>query len=337
MIAYLHHYPMGDGIKSGAKWFHDPMPIDCSNCGYYSDRIYNMHGSTKRFYVATFGYTKAWKEHNTYDRVIDRYQVHFVFEGKGTFNGVPVQAGQMFIAPQNKKYTIIHDSNHPMTLAWFAFSGTELENQLSLLHLPDSFTIVPFQNMDKIKEVFLDTVYGPYSTLDLEMLMLSSCYKVLALCNIFNCEPNNTEDSREARYFSDIVSYINSNYAQNITVSDIANHVHISPSYLYRICTQISQKSPQDLINEKRISVAKSFLSNSNASIGEISMFLGFSNPNSFSNFFKKHCVVSAQEYRQQQSEKRKQKEENIIRTEASWRADEERRIANLSKEKNNK
>ena len=332
MIAYLHHYPIGDGIKSGTKWFHEPMPIDCSNCGYYSDRIYNMHGATKRFYVATFGYTKAWKEHNTYDRVIDRYQVHFVFEGKGTFNGVPVRAGQMFIAPQNQKYTIIHDNKHPMTLAWFAFSGTELENQLSLLHLPDAFTIMPFQNIDTIKEVFLDTVYGPYSTLDLEMFVLSSCYKILALCNMSKDTVDSTVDTRESQYFSEIVSYINSHYSKNISVSDIANHVHISSSYLYRICMQMLQKSPQDLINEKRISVAKSFLANSYASIGEIAIFIGFSNPNSFSNFFKKHCKISAQEYRQQQFEKRKQKEENIIRTEANWRNDEERRIQILSK-----
>ena len=337
MIAYLHHYPIGDGIKSGAKWFHEPIPMDYSGCGYYSDRIYNMHGATKRFYVATLGYTKAWAEHNTYDRIIDRYQIHFVFEGKGTFNGLPVSAGQAFIAPQNQQYTIIHDKKQPMTLAWFAFSGTELENQLSLLHLPESSLIMPVQNMDKIKEVFLETVYGPSSSYNLEMLMFSACYKVLALCDLLNNDSEISEDTREARYFADIVSYINSHYAQNISVSDIANHIHISPSYLYRICTQMSQKSPQDIINEKRISVAKSFLSNSSASVGEISVFLGFSNPNSFSGFFKKHCGMSAQEYRQKQSEKRKQKEENIIRTEARWRIDDEKRIASLSKEKNRK
>ena len=334
MIAYFHQYPTGDGIKIDAKVFHEPMPMDCSNCGYYSDRIYNMHGATKRFYVATFGYTKAWKEQNLYERIIDRYQVHFVFEGKGTFNGKPVSAGQMFIAPQNKPHTIVQDPDDPMTFAWFAFSGTELENQLSLLHLPDDFTIMPYPNMQQIKEIFVDTVYGPYSSLDLEMFVLSACYKVLALCNISNRETESAEATHEYQYFSEIVSYINSHYFKKISVADIANHVHISPSYLYRICTQISQKSPQDLINDKRISVAKSFLANNTTSIGEISLFLGFSNPNSFSNFFKKHCGISAQEYRQQEWEKRKQKEENIIRTEASWRKDEELRIAMLSDKK---
>ena len=333
MIVYLHQYPTEGGLKIGAKSFHEPMSMDHSNCGYYSDRIYNVHGASKRFYVATFGYTKGWKECNHYDRVIDRYQMHFVFEGKGTFNGIPVSAGQMFVAPQNQKYTLIHDPQQPMTLAWFAFSGTELENQLSLLHLQEEAVVKPFRNVEKIKEVFLDTVYGPYSTLDLEMLTLSACYKILALCNIVNRDEYTAEDTRDSEFFSEIVSYINAHYFRNITVSDIANHVHISPSYLYRICTQISQKSPQDLINDKRMSVAKSFLSNSNESIGEISSFLGFSSPNSFSNFFKKHCGVSAQEYRKQQSEKRKQKEDNINRTEGSWRSDEERRIAMLTKE----
>ena len=79
--------------------------MDASNCGYYSDRIFNAHNSASRFYVATFGYAKAWKEHNTHERQIDRYTVHFVFSGCGTFNGQPIKAGQMFFAPQNQKYT----------------------------------------------------------------------------------------------------------------------------------------------------------------------------------------------------------------------------------------
>ena len=174
MIAYLHHYPVGDKIES--KYFHSPIPRDYSNCGYYSDRIYNMHGETKRFYIATFGYEHAWKEHNTYEREIARYTIHFVFGGRGTFNGQQISAGQMFITPPMQKYTIIQDSVSPLTFGWIALSGTELENQLSLLHLTDLPMISTFQNVERIHELFIDTVYGDHGNLNLELIMFSSFY-----------------------------------------------------------------------------------------------------------------------------------------------------------------
>ena len=110
MILYLHQHPAIKPNEIITKRSFSPIPMDDGKCGYYGDRIFNAHNSASRFYVATFGYSKSWKENNTHERQIDRYTIHFVYSGAGVFNGQPVRAGQMFFAPQNQKYTIV---NHP--------------------------------------------------------------------------------------------------------------------------------------------------------------------------------------------------------------------------------
>ena len=330
MIAYLHHFPQENLI--GTQYLHTPMAIDHSGCGYYSDRIYNMHGETKRFYIATFGYEKGWREHNTYDREIDRYTIHFVFSGRGHFNGHPVSAGQMFIAPQMQKYTLIQDVLEPLVFGWIALSGTELENQLSLLHLTDMPEISTFQNKEWIQQLFIDTIYTPHDEADLEMFMFSAFYNVLALSHIINRPSQPHQSTRADQYFSEIMSYINTHYSENISVSDIAKHIHLSPAYLRRICIEKSGKTTQELISQKRINVARSMLANSNASVSEIAFFVGFSGQPSFSKFFTQKCGVSPQDYRQQQIEIRQRNAENIHHTEHNWRVDERRRLENVAK-----
>ena len=334
MITYLHHYPM-DG-KPGQKWLQKPMNMDHSNCGYYSDRIYDLHSSTKRFYIATFGYEKSWPECNTYDRIIGRYTLHFVFEGKGTFNGQPIHAGQMFIAPHHKPYTIIQDKHSPLTLSWIGISGTELDNQLSLWHLADLPEIITIQNMEKIRTIFIDTIYGQHPYENMEMLLFSSLFKILALCNIKGNASPIVDDSHANTYFSEVMSYIDTHYAENINVRDIAHHVHISEPHLRRICTLVSNQSPQDLIAQKRLNVAKSMLVNTNASIEEIALLVGFSSHNAFSKFFTKKRGVSPQAYRLKKIEERKKNAKAIASTEANWRTDYEKTLIQLMKEKKN-
>ena len=99
MIFYLHQSPSKTGKEMENKRSLTPIPMDNEKCGFFGDRIYNAHNSTARFYVVTFGYSQAWTEANIYDRLIDRYTIHFVFKGKGFFNGQPISAGQMFFVP----------------------------------------------------------------------------------------------------------------------------------------------------------------------------------------------------------------------------------------------
>ena len=176
MIYYLHQIPSESGKGLDSKRSLTPIPMDLEQKGAFGDRIYNAHNSGARFYVVTFGYSKSAPQMDTVDRQIDRYTLHFIFDGKGFFNGKPISAGQMFFAPQNEKYSIINSKDHPLTMAWIALSGTELENQLSLLRLPKDEGITYFQNADAIEQIFTDTIYKEHFENNMELFLFSRFY-----------------------------------------------------------------------------------------------------------------------------------------------------------------
>ena len=293
-----------------------PIPMDNEKCGFYGDRIYNAHNSVSRFSVVTFGYSKSWKETDIYDRQIDRYTIHFVFQGKGYFNGQPISAGQMFFAPQNQKYSVVNSTSDPLTLAWIALSGTELENQLSLLRLPKNSIITYFDNTDDIERIFIDTVYEEHSKNDMELFLFSRFYEVLSLCQAIDPPITVPDNDQTSSYFSKIMSFINTHYSESIKVPDVAKHAHISVAYLRRICALKIGKSPQELITEKRLNVAKALLSNDTSTVEEIAVLVGFSNTATFSKSFKRNFGVSPLAYRKQKNQEKRLRAQCIARTE---------------------
>lgn len=303
MINWLHFYPL-DNNKVGQKWAIAPLQIDESNCGYYSDRICDMNNHQKEFCVATFGYGKNWAEHNVCDRVTDRYTFHFIFDGKGTFNGQPIAQGDLFVVPPNEKYTIINDAKNPLTLGWIALAGKKLEDQVELFHFFDIPSRTYFLNIEGVRNIFLDTIYGEKSLEKMEHLLFARLFEVLSCCNIpYSPGSYNPKDTMD-HYFSQIMSYIAQNFDKDISTDDIAEFIHVSPAYVYRICIQKSGKSPKDIIADHRLKSAKSILANSTIPIGEIAFLVGFSNANSFSRFFTQKCGMSAKEYRMRRTTK---------------------------------
>lgn len=316
MIFYLHQSPSKKGKDVECKRSLTPIPMDHGKSGFYGDRIYNAHNSVSRFYVVTFGYSKSWKEADIYDRQIDRYTIHFVFKGKGYFNGQPVSAGQMFFAPQNQKYSVATSTSDPLTFAWIALSGTELENQLSLLRLPKNAAISYFDNSDEIQQIFIDTVYNEHSKNNMELFLFSRFYEVLSLCEAIDPQITVPDNDQMSYYFSKIMSFINTHYSENIKVPDVAKHAHISVAYLRRICALKIGKSPQELIAEKRLNVAKVLLSNDTSSVEEIATLVGFSNTATFSKSFKRNFGISPLSYRKKKNEEKRQRAQYIAQTE---------------------
>jgi len=298
MIYYLHMHPEAVN-KEVEKWFHTPMPIDYGNCGYYSDRIYNAHRSNRHFYISSFGYEKSHPG-KIFTRKNDQFIIHFVFAGKGYFNKQPVKAGQMLFAPQNQRYTIEQDLNDPMIFSWIALSGTNLEGQIADLNLINPPAIVSdFPNAEEIKQIFLDTIYQPHDNLNMELFLFSKFYQVMALCDNSIFPGMNKKSKQIDFYYSKAISYINMHYAEDITVDKIAHHVHLSSSYLRKIfALKGNGDSPQKMVINKRMNVAKALLSQNELSIEKIALFIGFKDVMTFSKAFKKLYHIPPSLYR---------------------------------------
>lgn len=127
-----------------------------------------------------------------------------------------------------------------------------------------------------------------------------ACSLVLREILLFNeiAKCLRTDNSGTAGYIRKAKKFILDNYQRPITVSEIAEHVGKSKSYLQRqYKTQVGE-TILDTLNKLRIERAASLIENTNIPIMQIAIDVGFSNKNHLNYEFKKIHGRSPLEYR---------------------------------------
>ncbi len=94
------------------------------------------------------------------------------------------------------------------------------------------------------------------------------------------------------------VQFINENYQQNLTLDIVARHINLNPAYFSSLFKKEMQISFSNYILQRRIEQAKRLLKNSNLSLVDIAINLGFETQSYFSNTFKKSTGMTPKEYR---------------------------------------
>ncbi len=117
------------------------------------------------------------------------------------------------------------------------------------------------------------------------------------IVNIFN-QLSHTKTPSYSFVISRCIKYIEENYKNNISLSDLAEYTHKSKSYLstlFKLETNVNFS--QFLINF-RIEKAKQLLKESDNKIYEIAEQVGFNNPYYFSKVFKETTGLCSKDYR---------------------------------------
>jgi two-component system response regulator YesN len=97
----------------------------------------------------------------------------------------------------------------------------------------------------------------------------------------------------------EIRRYLEKNYAEEITLSAMAEKYNISPGYLSLLFTERTGKKFSDYLTECRIRKAKELLKHTELRIYEIATAVGYNDPFYFSSCFKKITNKTPSEYRE--------------------------------------
>ncbi len=98
----------------------------------------------------------------------------------------------------------------------------------------------------------------------------------------------------------DIVKYVDSHYADDLTLQNIAERFFLSREYISRKFKQQFQENLSDYIERTRMDKAKLLLMNPQYRIVQIADLVGYKDEKYFSKVFKKQEGVSPNEYRKQ-------------------------------------
>ena len=113
-------------------------------------------------------------------------------------------------------------------------------------------------------------------------------------------QKQNTQLSQKEIYFNAILDYIHQNYAENITISDIANANNIDRTYVFKLFQKYLNISPSQYLQQYRLSKACTLLRKTSLSITDISYTVGFQHSPYFTKLFTQYIGESPSEYRKE-------------------------------------
>ena len=217
------------------------------------------------------------------------YILQYVLEGKGYFNGAPVEKGQGFLMQPMMTVEYHPDPEEPWNYFWICFDGEGAKRLCDTYIHADANGIFTYDFrgaiVQKLKELSahepnLGNLYG-----------LSVFYSVLS--------NHETHSSNKNPYVDQAVSYMQINFHRSITVEEIAGTCGIDDRYLYNLFIKHLGISPKQYLNELRLDNAKKLLRGSDCTVTEVAFSVGFTDVLAFSRFFSKHIGKSPTAYRQ--------------------------------------
>lgn len=169
----------------------------------------------------------------------------------------------------------------------FAFSLSVKQSDFITDLLLEAVSLQQSKTFEQRKALLLPYVYTIFSYLQTKPLQP------------INVIQTRLENKKTNPTILKIISYINENYAQNITLKHLSEKFYISTNTLCKRFQQAMQCSVIEYATMAKLSKAKMYLAQSpNKNIEEISMLCGFSSANYFSLIFKKHFGISPLNWR---------------------------------------
>lgn len=124
------------------------------------------------------------------------------------------------------------------------------------------------------------------------------CYKLQETVDVFTDCMFNYIPTKGSEITKKAIQYISKNYARTLTLDEVASHVNLNSAYFSSLFKQLTGSSFKEYLNMVRIEESKRLLANTNYSIIEIALAVGFDDQSYFSKIFKKHTGLTPKQYR---------------------------------------
>lgn len=246
------------------------------------------------------GFQKCAKNYHRGTEIRDFYLIHYVIQGKGTLfeegKPFPVKAGESFIIFPHVQIDYLADREDPWEYCWVGFNGSDAKLLVNASGFSLSNPVLHHKDPRIIKEC-LTKIYdargnGNHSVVEM------SAYLYLLFAELIEQSPDSS-GGVGMEMVHNACEFISECYSKSISIEEIANHVNVSRSMLYRLFMEYLKVSPKAYLMEFRIRMACKLLAKTDMSIKEISSSVGFPNPQHFAVVFRKSTGLSPTEYRQ--------------------------------------
>ena len=113
-----------------------------------------------------------------------------------------------------------------------------------------------------------------------------------------NHEETRIESPASSFIVNNAIQYIEKNYANKITLSEVAEKTYVSQWHLSKVLNQHTGQNFSEILNEVRIRAAQKLLKDPSLRICDVAEMVGYVDMAHFSRMFKKILGIPATEYR---------------------------------------
>ena len=281
--------------------------------------IYSLHNFSKsekqimQFQIEVFDANRHFAV--SYPHRHDFFEVLYLLNGSGfhVIDGNKYEINPpciFFMSPgQAHKIEFSNDIEGYIFIFTSEFYLINQSNQNRLIEFPFFFTIrqdnPPLILKDEGDILFIESLFKKgideiqsnenfsydliRSILDLILTTCATKYKT---------EENIPEKAKGHFVVKRFFQLVEENYQTNLTVSQYADKMAITPNHLTQTVNQLTGKTSSQIIRSKQILEIKRLLVHTNLSITEIANYMNFPDQSYFAKFFKRETGISPLQYR---------------------------------------
>lgn len=259
--------------------------------------------------IYQFGYQRCRPMHSFGPAIRNHHLFHFIISGKGTFScndqdhhptDYSLSAGTGFLIEPGYVTHYWADMHDPWEYMWIEFGGLRVKEFMEAAGLSHMQPIYR-PNTSENGILLQDEMFSIVRAQDVSPIyLLGHLFLFMDLLIRTSSSRKGIQGGKIGEFYArEAINYIEQHYASNITVEDLAALCKLDRSYFGKVFKSVISQSPQEFLIRFRMEKAAEALTTTGASVGDISLSVGYANPLHFSRAFKNVYGVSPREYRQ--------------------------------------
>lgn len=254
-------------------------------------------------FVYTCGYETCKPGHSYGPALRSGYLIHYVLSGKGYYKVKDrvyrLKEGDAFLICPDELIYYEADRKTPWTYTWIGFQGVKIKGYLERTSLL-SHPVFHYGQDDRIRLCHEKMFEANRLNANRDLIMNSILYEYLFLLVRKFPREQYTPGEKQIGYVEEVLTYLEANYSQNISVQTLADSLGLNRSYLHRLFKSATGSSLQEYLLDLRIRKACSLLKTTCLPVSVISLSVGYEDTLYFSRLFKKKKGISPSQYRAQ-------------------------------------
>jgi AraC-like DNA-binding protein len=274
--------------------------INLDKNGYYINRVSFQYHPDNNAYLSSIGHDRSWPGRIVSLQSDKEMRLHYITEGEVSIDGIRRGKGEFFfIIPGQSPARELKFISEDAELYYIIIKGKCLaeliiNNCFYKIRTGSYASIMP-----EIKKLFNDIIYGKHDGMDATLHIYGLFYHILAYQKYLNLQLGTKEHKTANPLAIQAMRIISDEFTNKLSVSDIAEQLHVCPDYLSRILRNEIGYSAQTIITKKRMELAQALLlEKPYKPLADIAMLCGYDDYVYFCKQFHKHALMTPNAYR---------------------------------------